>query len=130
MPKLILMKTFFVAILFSMVTFCVSAQKRSQPKLEHIDNEKMQKQIDSSMRELDSMNARINDGYKQTMNSMDSINNHLQQEQNDRNLDMFVAMQKENDAKAKKAMWIRLGLGVFFLGVLIFGLMRRRKKTT
>jgi len=124
------MKIFFVALLFSMTTLYGSAQKRSQPTLEHIDNEKMQKQIDSSMRELDSMNARINDGYKQTMHTMDSVNNHLQQEQNDRNLDEFVRMQKENDAKAKKAMWIRLGLGAFFLGVLIFGLLRRRKKTT
>lgn len=130
MQKLLLMKIFFVALLFSMTTLYGSAQKRSQPTLEHIDNEKMQKQIDSSMRELDSMNARINDGYKQTMHSMDSVNNHLQQEQNERNLNEFVQMQKENDSKAKKAMWIRLGLGVFFLGVLIFGLLRRRKKTT
>ena len=124
------MRTLFVAILFPIVALSADAQKRSQPKLEHIDNQKMQEQIDSSMRELDSMNARINDGYKQTMHSMDSVNNHLQQEQNERNLNEFVQMQKENDAKAKKAMWIRLGLGVFFLGVLIFGLLRRRKKTT
>ena len=104
-------------------------QKDTPIKLLHIDNKKLSKQIDSSMKELDSINARINEGYKETMHTMDSINNHLQQQQNERNLDAFLLMQKENEAKQKKAMWIRLGLGVLFLGVLIFGLMRRKKKT-
>lgn len=122
------MRILFVAMFFSMIALSAYAQKRSQPKLEHIDNKKMQEQIDSSMKQLDSMNARINEGYKQTMHTVDSVNNHLQQEQNDRNLDAFMAMQKENEAKAKKAMWIRLGIGVVFLGVLVFGLMRKRKK--
>ena len=122
------MRTLFVAILFPIVALSADAQKRSQPKLEHIDNQKMQEQIDSSMKALDSMNTRINEGYKQTMHTVDSVNNHLQQEQSERNLDSFMAMQRENEAKAKKAMWIRLGLGVLFLGVLIFGLMRKRKK--
>ena len=49
-------------------------------------------------------------------------------EQNNRNLDEFVRLQREQEAKQKKAMWLRLGLGVFFLGVLVFGLMRKRKK--
>src|SRR5438105_3236684 len=122
------MKIFVVSLLFLMTTLCVSAQKKSQPKLEHIDNEKMQKQIDSSMRELDSMNARINNGYKQTMHTMDSVNNHLEEERNRRSLESFMAMQKKQQAKQKKAAWVRIGLGVFFLGVLVFGLMRRRKK--
>ena len=127
--KILLIRTIIIVLLLFTCTFNGNAQKHSQPKLEHIDNDKMQKQIDSSMKELDSMNARINEGYKNTMHSMDSINNHLQQEQNERNLNSFMEMQRENDAKAKKAMWLRLGLGVFFLGVLVFGLMRKRKKT-
>ena len=110
-----------------MCCFYTTAQKHSSPKLLKIDNEKMKREIDSSMKELDSINARINEGYKQTMHTMDSVNNHLQQEQNERNLESFVRMQKERETKKKKAMWLRLGLGVFFLGVLVFGWMRRRK---
>ena len=120
------MKTFFAAVCL-MVSLFANAQK-TQPKLEHIDNDIMNKQIDSSMKQLDSMNARINDGYKQTMHTMDSLNNHLQQEQNNRNLDEFMRMQKEREAKAKKASLIRIGIGILFLGVLIFGWMRKRKK--
>ena len=59
---------------------------------------------------------------------MDSANRQQMMEQNNRNLDAFMAMQREREAKQKKAMWIRLGLGVLFLGVLIFGVMRRKKK--
>ena len=120
------MKTFFAAVCL-MVSLFANAQK-TQPKLEHIDNDIMNKQIDSSIKQLDSMNARINDGYKQTMHTMDSLNNHLQQEQNNRNLDEFMRMQKEREAKAKKASLIRIGIGILFLGVLIFGWMRKRKK--
>ena len=112
------------AVLFA-ATVCY-AQKDTSPKLLHIDNEKLSKQIDSSRKQLDSINERINNSFK----SMDSAYMKQQAEQNNRNLDAFMAMQKEREAKQKKAMWIRLGLGVFFLGVLIFGLMRRRKKAT
>ncbi len=120
------MKTFFASI-FILLATCCNGQKDKQPKLIHIDNDKMQKQIDSSMKELDSMNARINEGYKQTMHTMDSANNHLEQERNARNLESLIEMQKEQQAKQKKAAWIRITIGIIFLGVLIFGLMRRRK---
>src|SRR5256885_16275218 len=99
------MRIIFAAILLCWATLVGYAQNPHQPKLEHLDNSKMQKQIDSSMRELDSMNERLNEGIKQTMQATDSINNHLRQEQNDRNLDAFMLMH-ENEAKAKKAMWI------------------------
>ena len=114
------------AILFSVTSH---AQKDTPVKLLHIDNKKLRRQIDSSMKELDSINARINEGYKQTMHTMDSINRHLEEERNKRSLDAFLEMQQERQAKEKKAMWIRLGLGILFLGVLIFGMMRRKKKT-
>ena len=78
----------------------------------------------SSMKEMDSINAHINQGISKTT---DSVYNHLQEEQNNRNLDAFVRMQKEEQEKQKKAMWIRIGLGVFFLAILVFGVMRRKK---
>ena len=113
-------------LLITAVMFSVTvsyAQKDTSPKLLHIDNEKLSKQIDSSMKQLDSINERLNNSYK----IMDSANRRQMMEQNNRNLDAFMAMQREREAKQKKAMWIRLGLGVLFLGVLIFGVMRRKK---
>ena len=121
------MKTFFVAVFFTAICFCAYGQKDKPVKSLHDDIEKMSKQLDSSRKAFDSSNTTINDSYNRTM---DSINNHLRDESNERNLNAFVRMQKEQEAKAKKAMWIRLGLGTFFLGVLIFGLMRRRKKVS
>ena len=110
------------AIIFSVTVS--SAQKDTSPKLLHIDSKELSKQIDSSMKQLDSINERLNNSYKR----MDSVYVRRQIEQNNRNLDTFMAMQREQQAKQKKAMWIRLGIGVLFLGVLIFGLLRRRKK--
>lgn len=116
------MKTCLIAV-FILSAFYCNAQRDSL----HINNDKLNRQIDSSIKQLDSMNQRINEGYKQTMHTMDSINMHLEQERNNRALDSFLRMQKEREEKQKKAMWIRLGIGVLFLGVLIFGLLRRRK---
>ena len=121
------MKTFFAAVCL-MVSLFANAQK-TQPKLEHIDNDIMNKQINSSMKQLDSMNARINDGYKQTMHTMDSVNNHLQQEQNDKNLDEFVRMQKENDEKAKKHHGYGSGVAYFFSAYLFLdGCEKERRR--
>ncbi len=112
------------AVLFA-CTVCY-AQKDSSPGLLHIDNDKLSKQIDSSMKQMDSINERINNSFK----SMDSVYMKQQLEQNNRNLDQFMAMQREREAKQKRSNWIRLGIGVLFLGVLIFGWMRRRKKAS
>jgi len=45
------------------------------------------------------------------------------------NIDALIALQKENNRKQKRAAIIRIALGLGFLGVLIAGLLRRRKKT-
>jgi hypothetical protein len=45
-----------------------------------------------------------------------------------RNLDSLMRVQKERDAKQKKAAMIRIGIGVAFLVILVIGLLRRRKK--
>lgn len=47
----------------------------------------------------------------------------------DRNLKALVQMQKERENKQKKQAYIRIGLGVLFLSVLVVGIMRRRRKT-
>ena len=48
--------------------------------------------------------------------------------QYDSNIESLVALQKENYRKQKRAAIIRIALGLGFLGVLIAGLLRRRKK--
>ncbi len=85
----------------------------------------------------DSLRRPNSDSIAELLNPMDSIkkkqqeeNLKLDQEQNIRNLDALVKEIKERDKKAKQQMYIRLGLGLFFLIVLIVGLLRRRKKKT
>lgn len=52
----------------------------------------------------------------------------IESERNIRNLNEFMARQNERQQKEKKRMYIRIGLGVFFLVILIIGLRRRSKK--
>ena len=89
---------------------------------QQLDPDRLLKQIDSSRKVTDSL--------------MEAQSRRMQEEelqrtleQNNRNLDSFVQMQREREARAKKAMWMRLGLGVFFAAVLVVGLVRRRKKS-
>jgi hypothetical protein len=46
------------------------------------------------------------------------------------NLDELVAMQNKNVEKQKRNAYIRIGIGVAGLIVLVIGLSRRRKKTS
>src|SRR5687768_16558860 len=47
-------------------------------------------------------------------------------EQNTRNLESLMRSMDERRAKEKKAAMIRIGIGVLFLALLVFGLLRRR----
>lgn len=58
----------------------------------------------------------------------DSAARARSQEQMNRNLDAFVRQQKEREKKEWQRAWMRIGLGMFFLVVLIVGMLRRRKK--
>ena len=51
-----------------------------------------------------------------------------QEMQNLQNLLRVVDEQKKRKAKEKRNAMIRIGIGVFFFAVLIFGIARRRKK--
>ena len=48
--------------------------------------------------------------------------------QNEQNLNSFMKEIKERDRKEKQQMYLRFGLGLLFLVVLIIGLLRRRKR--
>lgn len=105
------------AILF--IAMAAVAQKRDtiyQP----IDVEKLKRQVDSSTQMLDTL-------FDNQLKQMQEREMERTMEQNNRNLESFMQMQKEREAKQKRSNWIRLGVGVLFLGVLIFGIMRRKK---
>ena len=86
----------------------------------------------------------LNFCYAQNTDSLkqDSVTNHVEvktpyknsyldsmdQANMNRNLDNFLAMQKERERKQKQQMYIRIGIGVLFLVVLIVGMTRRRKQ--
>ncbi|MEO7983452.1 MAG: hypothetical protein ABI688_05150 [Bacteroidota bacterium] len=53
---------------------------------------------------------------------------HVISEDATRNIESIMSYQKEQRAKQKKAAIIRIVIGLAFLGVLIVGLSRRRKK--
>ena len=48
--------------------------------------------------------------------------------QNEQNLNSFMKEIRERDRKEKQQMYLRFGLGLLFLVVLIIGLLRRRKR--
>lgn len=49
-------------------------------------------------------------------------------EENGKNLNSFMKEIREIDRKEKQQMYLRFGLGLLFLVVLIIGLLRRRKR--
>lgn len=106
------------AILF--ISVATIAQKRDSI-YSPIDLEKLKKQVDSSTQMLDTL-------FDNQLKRMQDKELERTMEQNSRNLESFIQMQREREAKQKRANWIRVGVGVLFLGVLIFGIVRRRKK--
>ena len=48
--------------------------------------------------------------------------------QNEQSLNSFMKEIRERDRKEKQQMYLRFGLGLLFLVVLIIGLLRRRKR--
>jgi hypothetical protein len=86
---------------------------------------------DSFARALDSSSKAIQQTTKDIERWKDSLRQkELQRftDQNSKNLDLFLADMKERERKEKQQAYIRIGLGVAFLAVLIIGLIRRRKK--
>jgi hypothetical protein len=61
-------------------------------------------------------------GYSQNTDSFASM------EQNGKNLERFMTDYTERQKREKKQMYIRLGLGVAFLAVLVVSIVRRRRR--
>ena len=47
---------------------------------------------------------------------------------NNNNYEAIIELQKRNREKQKKAAFIRMGIGIFFLMLLVYSLLRRKKK--
>ena len=47
---------------------------------------------------------------------------------NNRNLDELVVMQRDKEARQKKSLYKKIAIGVAFLLIFIFGVLRSRKK--
>jgi spermidine/putrescine-binding protein len=91
-------------------------------------NEKLKEQLKQQTAQLDSSNKNLNDAMNNMQQSLDSLRNAEMQKQAQRSGDMMMQWNKERQAKQKKQMFIYLGLGIFFLVVLVFGLMRKGKR--
>lgn len=113
------MKNYLLSVIL-FISITTLAQKRDTV-YSTIDVEKLKKQVDSSTNMLDTL-------FDNQLKGMQDKQLERTLEQNSRNLETFMQMQKERQEKEKRAMWIRLGVGVLFLGVLVFGIARRRKK--
>lgn len=108
-------------LLFCLMTiFCLTATaQKKRVKFDtfpSLDTAKM----NADMRALDSM---TNASFKR----MQDEQFELDKENMSRNLNSFVAMQNENQKKRLKQNYIRLGIGVLFLIVLIVGWFKKRK---
>ncbi|MGG9971821.1 hypothetical protein ACQ33O_08530 [Ferruginibacter sp. SUN002] len=90
-----------------------------------------QKQLDDlkeNSKRLDSITAKTNESINNSIRRMDSLTRAQSQKQMDRNLEAFMAVQKENQRKAKQGAFIRIGIGILLLVVLIIGLRRKKKQ--
>jgi hypothetical protein len=87
--------------------------------------------IDSISRGVDSSSKALQEAAKKFQRLEDSLAKlQIQQslDQNSKSLDLFLADMKEREKKEKRQLYIRIGLGVAFLAIVVYGLVRRRKK--
>ena len=117
------MKTFCLSICFVFTATCFSQNTNKELTEKHQQLQKQQISSDSLSKNPDSLLQQSNKYY-------DSVAMTEQMERNNRNLDGLVSMMKERERKAKKQMWIRLGIGLAFLALGIYGFTRKRKKST
>lgn len=79
----------------------------------------------------DSISSRV-DSMKQLLAAQmayqDSVDKARSMESMSRNLDSFVREQKARENREWKRAVLRLGIGIFFLIVFIWGMLRKRKK--
>ncbi len=102
------MPRFFTALLLLFCLNCFAQQPSSTIQLP--DTTSLRESLDSTLRTLDSLKD------KAVKRSAEFNNTH------------FYTLKQDSVAKQKRDAFIRIGLGIFFLLVLIIGLRRRAKK--
>lgn len=119
---LMLTRTFIVVILlaFTLSTEAKKVVSQERP-VERLNIDSMNKVLLQQQAEFDSM-------QKENLARIESTEFARSQEQISRNLDSFVAEQKEQQKKQLRNMYIRLGFGAAMLVILVIGLLRKRKK--
>ena len=119
---LMLTRTFIVVILLAFTLSTEAKKVVSQEKpVERLNIDSMNKVLLQQQAEFDSM-------QKENLARIESTEFARSQEQMSRNLDSFVAEQKEQQKKQLRNMYIRLGFGAAMLVILVVGLLRKRKK--
>jgi hypothetical protein len=111
-------------ILFLLFSVNVIAQDLSKKIEEMRENAARQSRV------LDSMRKRTDSMLLEQARISDSINMAAYLAQNNRNLDALVKNMKERERKQQQGMWLRIGAGILFLGIGIYGVMRKRKPKT
>ena len=82
---------------------------------------KVKEQVDQFEQWQDSFNKRQDSIHRARVFEFD-------QKQNQKNLEQFLTDQKERESKQKKQAIIRIAIGIGLLGLLIFGLLRKRSQ--
>lgn len=90
-------------------------------------NEKLKEQLKQQTAQLDSNNKSLEATMNNMQQSLDSLRNVQMQKEAQRSGEMMLQWHKERQAKQTKQMFLYLGLGIFFFGVLVVGLMRKGK---
>ncbi len=91
-------------------------------------NESLKAQAAQIKQQIDSTNRSLEATMNRLKQSQDSARTAQIQKDAARNGEMILRLYNERQAKQKKQMFLYLGLGIFFLAVLVFGLMRKGKK--
>ena len=114
------MKTLLFIILISIAQFTNAQKNKPKNSGEDISIEDLQRRIDS--------NRKVNDELIRSMQSnLDSEYMARFNEQNQRNLEGFMAEQKSRSDKQFRAALIRGSIMLITVGLLIFGYIKRRK---
>ena len=92
-------------------------------------NEQLQRDIEKGMKELDASQKTFDSNQKLYYDSLKEMMMQKDIEQNNKNLDAFMAEKKEKDRNEEKSIWLRTVL-LLIIGVagMIIIKMRRKEK--